>query len=286
MSKKFVVTEVGEGEVPFLRGILVRSLVNSGLPFEDAYSIADRVRERFQDEVEVPRAVLRAATASLLKEHFGGQARDRYQAPPLVYSSPIIVVSSNQSAPFSEDRLFHSLQACAIEGQAAHRGVKAVHQVLRQRGLSRIHSKTLRHVVAQCLECQVSADMARRYLSWRLLKRSGTPMILLIGGITAAGKSTLATELRLHSERSPDFRRDGYAYTLGYKPSRMPAGHRAVEYVPHVAIRPSSPKRAGASACCPRQQQPTCCSSGCSTARSRRRLHRVRGRVAVPLQPT
>jgi len=198
MGKKFLVTEAGDGEgkVPFLRGILVRSLVHSGLPFDDAFLIADQVRERFQDEHEVPREILRAATAALLKDRFGNDARDRYQAPGLEYGSPILVIAGNQALPFSEDRLVHSLLACAIDNQAALRGAKAVHHTLRQRGHNnRIHSATLRHLVARCLESHVSADAARRYLSWRLLKRSGIPLILLIGGITGVGKSSLATDL-------------------------------------------------------------------------------------------
>ena len=195
MSKKFLVTEAGEGGVPFLRGILVRSLVKSGLPFDQAYAIADKVRERFQAESEVPVAVLRAATAALLKQHVSEVARDRYQAPTLVYGSPILVDVNNLSLPFSEDRLVRSLQTCAIDAEAARRGAKAVHETLRQSGRSKIHSGTLRHVVARCLEVHLSPETARRYLCWRKLKRSGTPLLLLIGGITGVGKSSLATDL-------------------------------------------------------------------------------------------
>ena len=195
MSKKFLVTEAGEGGVPFLRGILVRSLVQSGLPFADAYAVADQVRDRFQSEDTVSSAVLRAATAALLKAKLGAAARDRYQAPALVYGSPIMVNVDSLSLPFSEDRLAHSLQTCAIDAEAAHRGAKAVHETLRQRGRNTIHSSSLRHVVARCLDQHVSAEAALRYLCWRKLKRSGTPLLLLIGGITGVGKSSLATEL-------------------------------------------------------------------------------------------
>lgn len=195
MSKKFLVTDPDEGGVPFLRGILVRSLVDSGLPFDDAYAVADAVRDRFQNENEVPRDVLRAATAALLRKTYGERARDRYQAPRLAYVSPVTVYSEAREVPFSEAQLLHSLQACSIDEEAARHGVHAVHQTLLKRGRRRVHSAALRGVVAQCLFRHVSDEAAKRYLSWRRFKHSRMPLLLLIGGITGAGKSTLATEL-------------------------------------------------------------------------------------------
>ena len=212
MSRKFLVTEPDEGSVPFLRGILVRSLVHSGLPFEDAYTVADAVRERFQDEDKVPREVLRAVTAAMLREQFGDIARDHYQAPPLSGISPVRVISGSREMPFSEAQLVHSLQACSIDAEAARSGARAVHKVMRERDRHTIHSSTLRAVVARCLGQHVSDEAVRRYLCWRQFKRSGTPLLILIGGITGAGKSTLATELayrlRIVRTQSTDIMRE------------------------------------------------------------------------------
>jgi 2-phosphoglycerate kinase len=196
MSKKFQITDAEEGQVPFLRGILVRSLVNSGLAFDDAFAVADAVRERFQDEELVPRDVLRAATAALVRDRFGKAARDRYQAPRSSFSTNIMVIgATGQAMPFSEGHLVHSLQACAIEPIAARKGAHVVHQVVLQRGRDTIDSAELRLLVVECLYKHVSDEAGHRYLAWRRFKASGTPLILLIGGITGVGKSTLATEL-------------------------------------------------------------------------------------------
>ncbi|MEA3411492.1 MAG: cyclic nucleotide-binding domain-containing protein [Pseudomonadota bacterium] len=46
-------------------------------------------------------------------------------------------------------------------------------------------------------ESDLGMDAAKRYLAWSTFRRSGTPLILLIGGCTGTGKSTVAAELSL-----------------------------------------------------------------------------------------
>lgn len=195
MSRKFKITDPDEGHVPFLRGILVRSLVKSGLAFDDAMEIADAVRDRFRDQEMVPKDVLRAATAALLKDRLGKTARDRYQVRAEAFAEKIMVIHGGNAAPFSEGNLVQSLRACSIDRLAARKGARAVHQVLRRRGRVSVDSKQLRHLVGECLEQHVSPAAARRYWCWRRFKGSGTPLILLIGGATGVGKSSLAAEL-------------------------------------------------------------------------------------------
>ena len=48
---KLLVEDPGEHtQVPFLRGILTRSLQDSGLPFDEAYNLASEVRRELDDE--------------------------------------------------------------------------------------------------------------------------------------------------------------------------------------------------------------------------------------------
>ena len=53
MAKLVVVKESGGDGFPFLRGILVRSLVNAGLEFEDAYDLAQTARNELQGHGEI-----------------------------------------------------------------------------------------------------------------------------------------------------------------------------------------------------------------------------------------
>ena len=54
--------------VPFLRGILTRSLQEAGLSFDDAYRIAATVREELGDISEVSTAKLRKTVVAHLKD--------------------------------------------------------------------------------------------------------------------------------------------------------------------------------------------------------------------------
>ena len=48
MAKLIVIKEPEGDQSPFLRGILVQSLVNASLTFDDAYDLAQAVRNELQ----------------------------------------------------------------------------------------------------------------------------------------------------------------------------------------------------------------------------------------------
>jgi 2-phosphoglycerate kinase len=63
--KTIVVNEKESTRVPFLRGILIRSLLDTGLAFEDAYSLAARIRDELSDTDEISSQDLRQKIAGL-----------------------------------------------------------------------------------------------------------------------------------------------------------------------------------------------------------------------------
>ena len=74
---KLLVEDPGEDtQVPFLRGILTRSLQDSGLPFEEAYNVASDIRRELDDETlittdELRDRVLKTLKADLQRESGG-----------------------------------------------------------------------------------------------------------------------------------------------------------------------------------------------------------------------
>ena len=68
MAKLIVIKEPEGDRTPFLRGILVQSLVNAGLAFGEAYDLAQVVRNEFQDRGEIASTELRDRVAVLLEE--------------------------------------------------------------------------------------------------------------------------------------------------------------------------------------------------------------------------
>jgi 2-phosphoglycerate kinase len=51
--KTFVVESATGDRTPFLRGILVQSLVNSGLDFHEAYGVAQTMRDSLKETEEI-----------------------------------------------------------------------------------------------------------------------------------------------------------------------------------------------------------------------------------------
>lgn len=194
MSKLVVLKEPEGDRSPFLRGILVRSLVKAGLVFEDAYELAQTIRDELQEGREITSTELKIKVAELLEARHGSQIRILYEADP--HGDPgIIVHTPTRSVPFSVGILAHSLETCAIPPELAMQGARKVLANLRKTGHREIDHKALRRVIHRCLNEHCSSEAADRYLSWRRFENSGIPLIILIGGITGSGKSTVSSEL-------------------------------------------------------------------------------------------
>ena len=203
MSKITVLRGSEAERSPFLRGILVQSLVNAGLSFAEAYELARHVRDELQDTVEITSHRLRETVADLLEARHGGALRHAYEARPQ-QEPGIIVHTPTRSAPFSAGILSHSLEACGISPEVALRGAQKVYASLKQTGHREIDHRALRRVIHRCLNEHCSSDVADRYLSWRRFENSGDALIVLVGGTTGTGKSTVSAELayRLNISRS------------------------------------------------------------------------------------
>ncbi len=194
MAKTVVINQPDGDRTPFLRGILVQSLMNVGLSFDEAYPLAQKVRDELRDTEEIASTELKNKVAGLLEERFGKIRRVNYETHPSV-EAEILVHTPTRSQPFSVGLLSHSLETCAIEPQLAQEGARKVYLNLQKTGHREIEHKTLRKLIYMCLKEHCSEAAANRYLSWRKFENSGDPLIVLIGGVTGAGKSTIASEV-------------------------------------------------------------------------------------------
>ncbi len=81
----------GEAMRPFMRGILVHSLTEKGVAFEDAYEIAQAVWLQVRDRVRVTKDELRALVDELARARLEGSpsgSADPTRAPRRVCSNP------------------------------------------------------------------------------------------------------------------------------------------------------------------------------------------------------
>lgn len=192
---KIVVIKVPEGDrVPFLRGILVQSLLSAGLSFQDAYATAQAVRETLENSEEVTTTELKARVALQLEKRFDRAIRLNYETSP-VAEQKVIVCSQKRRSPFSVGILTRSLEACVVDRESAHEVARRVQQAVQQSGETEIDVPILRRLIHQSLKQYCSIEAADNYLSRLQFESSGEPLIILVGGTTGTGKSTVSTEL-------------------------------------------------------------------------------------------
>ena len=196
MANKAFMVESAIGEhVPFLRGILVQSLVDAGLAFTDAYAIAKRVRNQLDGDAEVlTTAELRRLVGEEVERRLGGEARADYDAVGGGINR-VLVKRKGGVEPFSAGVLTRHLEGCGIRTEVAARGAALVHACLREQGLVQIGHQELRQVIFTTLHGGGMKAAANRFLSRCRFNDSGLPLVILIGGATGAGKSTVATRL-------------------------------------------------------------------------------------------
>ncbi len=243
MAKTYVIDADGGTRVPFLRGILTRSLQDAGISFEDAYKLASVIRQEVGDAEEITTVALREKVVGLLEYGFSSNVVQRYRTPTGTATAIMVHDSSGQATPFSRAQHQRCLESCGLTGERSTAVTQKMYRHLIERGLTRVDASHLGHLTYRCLhqDPNLGPDIARRYMIWVDFLQSCRPLILLIGGTAGCGKSTVATELANRLEivrtQSSDMLREVMRMMI---PERLlPVLHRssfnAWEALPHLS---------------------------------------------------
>lgn len=197
MSNTLVIDAEGKNRVPFLRGILTRSLQEAGLSFEAAYQLASQIRDQLIDTDEITVEKLRNMVAQHLGKNFAEKYLERYQTQ--VEPKSIMYVENREGnlTPYSNSQYGRELEIIGLTPDQTHAIVAKMYQHLLDRGETTVSDDHLGHLTYRCLsqDRRYGPEIANRYLTWINFIRSGKPLILLIGGTAGGGKSTVATAL-------------------------------------------------------------------------------------------
>ena len=211
---KILVEDLNENtRVPLLRGILVHSLQGAGLSFDSAFQLATDIRAELKGTAIISTKDLRQMVLELLKNRIGQEAATRYEKQKEDF---IILVEQRdgQPTPFSRLEYQHGLEIIGLSTSEAMDIVSTVYKHLIDRRVELITSKHLGELTYRYLRqsSQLGANVAHRWLVWRDFIHSGRPLIFLIGGTAACGKSTIATllanRLDIVSSQSTDMLRE------------------------------------------------------------------------------
>lgn len=203
-KKLFVLDTVEESRVPFLRGILTRSLQKAGMPFEQAYRAANRVRDRVwgSENLRVAGDVaylttqdLRTVVEAYLSAQGAGEVLERYRAGARLNRYVRVADQEGHYQPFSKALLGQTLETCALPPERSFAIATHIERDLLRSGRTDLTSTDLAELAYHYLLDHEDEEAAHRYLVWLEYSRSGRPMILLFGGTTGCGKSTISSEV-------------------------------------------------------------------------------------------
>jgi 2-phosphoglycerate kinase len=192
---KTIITDSSEGtKTPFLRGILTRSLTDAGMPFDEAYSLATAIRQRISHQSNLTTQELRRLVQEELERQ---QAHEIFEAYENAIQTTQFKVRSrsDQTTPFSRAKHRRSLTSTGLAADKATLITQAVYKKLSELPISETDSNQIGLLTYDELRQQIGKVEADRYLVWIDYKRRQLPLVILIGGTTGCGKSTIATEV-------------------------------------------------------------------------------------------
>jgi 2-phosphoglycerate kinase len=106
-----------------------------------------------------------------------------------------IVVHKGHGLPYSKGLMAQSLQASGLTPERAFELAREIERRLALRGDREVGVDGLDELCLEVLRGEEGESAVRRYKGWRRLDRLERPLVVLIGGTTGVGKSTLATML-------------------------------------------------------------------------------------------
>ena len=107
-----------------------------------------------------------------------------------------IAISDRDSGlPFSKGLLASAVMVTGLAPYRAYQVAEAVEGRLRERGCESLTSDELGELALSVITELAGDHYAQNYLRWREVERLDVPLVILMGGATGVGKSTIATQL-------------------------------------------------------------------------------------------
>lgn len=213
MAKTLVEDSEDHTRIPFLRGILIRSLQGSGVDFEKASEIATDIRNDLADTDCISTADLSEMVLERLQKLDQDHVESRYLSRNLPLSVQV-EHCDGRVTPFSRQEFRHSLETIGLKTRESDRVVQTMQEHLLNRSIESIGAAHLSMLTYRYLRqsSELGPAVARRWLVWHDFINSGRQLIFLIGGTAGCGKSTtaniLASRLEIVRSQSTDMLRE------------------------------------------------------------------------------
>lgn len=110
-------------------------------------------------------------------------------------TEPILIKDERHGLPYSKGLMAQSFTAAGLSPARAYVAAQRVQDEMREEGLREIALDELHKRVVRVLSEQAGADFARRYEKLHEIGKLDRALVVLVGGTTGVGKSTIATEI-------------------------------------------------------------------------------------------
>lgn len=183
------------GSYPFQTGMVTASLLRRGLSMADAVAVARAVRDAVEGKSEISSEKLANRILAQVQRRLGADVAARVRAARERDDSVPMVDTPRGRVPFSTGDVLRMLDTAGLRLDEAIAVVGDVDRWLRTHPDGSLSDDHVHQEVARRLQASHGEGHARRYLLTTWVRRSTTPLVILIGGATGTGKSTLAMEL-------------------------------------------------------------------------------------------
>ncbi len=107
----------------------------------------------------------------------------------------IVISDRDHGLPYSKGLMASRVMVTGLAPYRAYQVAERIEDVLLDRSVPSVTSQELNELTTSVLEEVAGERYAKNFLRWQEVERLDIPLVLLIGGATGVGKSTIATQL-------------------------------------------------------------------------------------------
>ncbi|HEX5949152.1 MAG TPA: hypothetical protein VFZ45_06275 [Actinomycetota bacterium] len=110
-------------------------------------------------------------------------------------STHIIITDRDPGLPYSKGLMASQVMVSGLSPYRSYKVAERIEDELVERGIRSLTTEELQALAVRMIEDEAGERYARNFVRWQGVARLDVPLVLLIGGATGVGKSTIATQI-------------------------------------------------------------------------------------------